>query len=151
MNNYLKAYKILTKAKEKSYKIEDPTLAMLEIKKRLLEFLNFLEKIIKNQRLKYSDISLFVVVDDKFIFPQESENFYYTLDKYGPTVKIKTEGLLYELMKALDLERYKDLVIKLNDELSELHEALSLNKKEQINERKKKVLKLISELRDVIK
>jgi hypothetical protein len=149
---YLKAYKILTESKKKSLKQhENAKLSRLEIKKGLLEFLNFLEKIISSSKLKYSDISLFAVLDDKFIFPQESENFYYTLDEYGPTLQIKTKGLLYELIKALNLEHYEYLILQLQDELSNLHEALSLSRTEKIKEKRKKVLEIISEFKNIIK
>jgi len=71
---YQKDYRILIESKKKSLKKNENTeLSRLEIKKGLLEFLNFLEKIISSSKLKYSDISLFAVLDDKFIFPQESE------------------------------------------------------------------------------
>ena len=139
---YLKAYKILTEAKERALKQHDNTeLSKLEIKKSLLEFLNFLEKIINSHNLKYSDISLFVVLDDKFIFPHEGENFYYALDKYGPTLKIKTKGLLSELVRALNLEHCKNLIFQLQDALINLHEALSLNRPDEIDERKKEGIK----------
>jgi hypothetical protein len=148
---YLKAYEILTEAKKRSLKQDDNTeLSKLEIKKGLLEFLNFLEKIISSPKLKYSDISLFVVLDDKFIFPHEGENFYYSLDKYGPTLQIKTKGLLYELVRALNLEQYEYLIFQLQDALINLHEALSLNRTDEIEERKNKVLKVISEFRNII-
>jgi hypothetical protein len=136
---YLKAYKILTEARKRSLKQHDNVeLSKLEIRKGILEFLNFLEKIINSPNLKYSDISLFVVLDDKFIFPKESENFYYTLDEHGPTLQIKTKGLLFELMGAINLEQYEYLIGKLEDELSNLHEALSLNRTDEIEERRKK-------------
>jgi hypothetical protein len=148
---YLKAYEILTEAKKRSLKQDDNTeLSKLEIKKGLLEFLNFLEKIISSPKLKYSDISLFVVLDDKFIFPHEGENFYYSLDKYGSTLQIKTKGLLYELVRALNLEQYEYLIFQLQDALINLHEALSLNRTDEIEERKNKVLKVISEFRNII-
>jgi hypothetical protein len=148
---YSKAYKILTEAKKRSLKQHDNVeLSRLEIKKGILEFLNFLEKIINSPNLKYSDISFFVVLDDKFIFPKEEENFYYTLDEYGPTLQIKTKGLLFELIRAINLEQYEYLIVKLEDELSNLHEALSLNKTDEIEERKKKVLEVISEFKNII-
>jgi hypothetical protein len=149
---YLKAYKILTEAKERSLKQHDNTeLSKLEIKKGLLEFLNFLEKIINSPNLKYSDISLFVVLDDKFIFPQEGENFYYALDKYGPTLQIKTKGLLSELVRALNLEHCENLIFQLQDALINLHEALSLNRTDEIEENRKKVLEVISKFKNIIK
>jgi hypothetical protein len=148
---YLKAYKILTEAKERSLKQHNNIeLSKLEIKKGLLGFLNFLEEIINSPNLKYSDISLFVVLDDKFIFPKEEENFYYTLDEYGPTLQIKTKGLLFELMRVLNLEHCEYLVVKLEDELSNLHEALSLNRTDEIEEKRKKVLEVISEFKNII-
>jgi|GEM_PF-5233604 len=148
---YSKAYKILTEAKERSLKQHDNVeLSKLEIKKGILEFLNFLEKIINFPNLKYSDISFFVVLDDKFIFPKEDENFYYTLDEYGPTLQIKTKGLLFELMRALNLEHCEYLIVKLEEELSNLHEALSLNKTDEIEEKRKKVLEVISEFKNII-
>jgi hypothetical protein len=92
---YSKAYKILTEAKERSLKQHDNVeLSKLEIKKGILEFLNFLEKIINSSNLKYSDISFFVVLDEKFILPEEDENFYYTLDEHGPTLQIKTKRFI---------------------------------------------------------
>jgi len=148
---YQKAYRILVEAKKKLLKQhENVELFRLEIKKGLLEFLNFLKKIISSSKLKYSDISLFVVLDDKFIFPQESENFYYTLDEYGPTLQIKTKGLLYELIKALNLEHCEYLILQLQDELSNLHEALSLSRTEKIKEKRNKVLEVISEFKNII-
>jgi hypothetical protein len=149
--HYQKAYKILIEAKKKSLKQHDNIeLSKLEIKKGLLGFLNFLEKIINSPNLKYSDISFFVVLDDKFIFPKEDGNFYYTLDEYGPTLQIKTKGLLFELIRAINLEQYEYLIVKLEDELSNLHESLSLNKTDEIEERKKKVLEVISEFKNII-
>jgi hypothetical protein len=149
---YQKAYKILIEAKKRSLKQHgNIELSKLEIKKGLLEFLNFLEKIISSSNLKYSDISLFVVLDDKFIFPQESENFYYTLDEYGPTLQIKTKGLLYELVRALNLEHCEYLILQLQDTLSNLHEALSLNRTEEIDEKRKEVLEVISKFKNIIK
>jgi hypothetical protein len=148
---YLKAYEILTEAKKRSLKQHDNTeLSKLEIKKSLLEFLNFLEKIINSPNLKYSDISLFVVLDDKFIFPHEGENFYYALDKYGTTLQIKTKGLLSELVRALNLEHCENLIFQLQDALINLHEALSLNRTDEIEENRKKVLEVISEFKNII-
>jgi hypothetical protein len=148
---YQKAYKILIEAKKKSLKQhDDAERSTLEIKKGFLEFLNFLEKIISSPKLKYSDISSFVVLDDKFIFPQESNDFYYTLDEYGATLQIKTKGLLFELIRALNLEQFEYLIGKLEDELSNLHEALSLNRREEIGEKRNKVLEVISEFKNII-
>jgi hypothetical protein len=150
--HYKKAYRILIGAKKNSLKQHDNAeLSKLEIKKGLLEFLNFLEKIISSPKLKYSDISLFAVLDDKFIFPQESENFYYTLDEYGPNLQIKTKGLLYELIKAINLEHCEYLILQLQDALSDLQEALSLSRTEKIEEKRKKVLEVISEFKNIIK
>jgi hypothetical protein len=148
---YQKAYRILIEAKKKSLKQhENDELSRLEIKKGFLEFLNFFEKIISSPKLKYSDISLFVVLDDKFIFPQESENFYYALDEYGPTLQIKTKGLLVELARALNLEHCENLIFQLQDALSNLHEVLSLNRREEIEEKRKKVLELVSRFKNII-
>lgn len=72
------------------------------------------------------------------------------MDEYEPTLQIKTKGLLFELMRALNLEQYEYLIGKLEDELSNLHEALSLNKTDEIKERKKKVLEVISEFKNII-
>jgi hypothetical protein len=149
---YQKAYKILIETRRRSLnQSNNIELSKLEIKKGLLEFLNFLEKIISSPKLKYSDISLFVVLDDKFIFPHESENFYYSLDKYGPTLQIKTKGLLYELVRALNLEQYEYLILQLQDALSNLHEALSLKRTYEIEENRKKVLEVISKFKNIIK
>jgi hypothetical protein len=151
VEHYHKAYRILMEARKRSLKQHgNVELSKLEIKKGLLEFLNFLEKIINSPNLKYSDISLFVVLDDKFIFPKESESFYYTLNEHGPTLQIKTKGLLFELIRAINLEQYEYLIVKLEDELSNLHEALSLNRSDEIEERRKKVLEVISEFKNII-
>jgi hypothetical protein len=150
--HYKKAYGILVGAKKNSLKQHDNAeLSRLEIQKGLLEFLNFLEKIINSPKLKYSDISLFVVLDDKFIFPKEGETFYYTLNEHGPTLQVKTKGLLSELIRAINLKQYEYLIVKLKEELSNLHEALSLNRTDEIEERRKKVLKVISEFKNIIK
>jgi hypothetical protein len=148
---YSKAYKILTEAKKKSLKQHDNAeLSRLEIKKGLLEFLNFLEKIVSSPKLKYSDISLFVILDNKFIFPQESENFYYTLDEYGPSLQVKTKGLLSELLRSLNLEHCENLILQLQDALSDLYEVLSLNRREETEEKRKKVLELVSKFKNII-
>jgi hypothetical protein len=111
---YQKAYKILIETRRRSLnQSNNIELSKLEIKKGLLEFLNFFEKIISSPKLKYSDISLFAVLDYKFIFPQESESFYYALDEYGPTLQIKPKGLLYELVRALNLEHCEYLIFQL--------------------------------------
>jgi hypothetical protein len=149
---YQKAYKILIETRRRSLKQPNNIeLSKLEIKKGLLEFLNFLERLINSPRLKYSDISLFVALDDKFIFPKEGENCYYSLNEYGPAIQIKTKGLLFELIRALNLEGYGDLVFRLEDELSNLHQSLSLNRTDDIEEKRKKVLEVISEFRNIIK
>jgi len=83
-------------------------------------------------------------------FLKKAKNFYYTLDEYGPTLQIKTKGLLFELIRAINLEQYEYLIVKLEDELSNLHEALSLNRIDEIEERRKKVLEVISEFKNII-
>jgi hypothetical protein len=90
-------------------------------------------------------------LDDKFIFPKEGETFYYTLNEHGPTLQVKTKGLLSELIRAINLKQYEYLIVKLKEELSNLHEALSLNRTDEIEERRKKVLKVISEFKNIIK
>jgi hypothetical protein len=86
---YQKAYKIIIETRRRSLnQSNNIELSKLEIKKGLLEFLNFLEKIISSPKLKYSDISLFAVLDYKFIFPQESENFYYTEEKRKKVLEV---------------------------------------------------------------
>jgi hypothetical protein len=148
---YQKAYRILIETKKKSLKQhKNIELSRLEIKKGLLEFLNFLEKIVSSPKLKYSDISLFVILDNKFIFPQESENFYYTLDEYGPSLQVKTKGLLSELLRSLNLEHCENLILQLQDALSDLYEVLSLNRREETEEKRKKVLELVSKFKNII-
>jgi hypothetical protein len=64
--------------------------------------------------------------------------------------KSRQKGLLFELIRAINLEQYEYLIVKLEDELSNLHEELSLNRTDEIEERKKKVLEVISEFKNII-
>jgi len=154
-NYYLKAYKILIEPRRKFYKSEDkfePNFdknVITEIKKALLRFLKLLKKLISSSKLKYSDLSPFVVLDKKFLFAKDK--IYRTLNNYGPTLEITTKGLLYELMKSLDLEKYNNLILELEEKLSNLHESLSLNRTEGIEKNRKKVLEAISKMEEIIK
>lgn len=96
------------------------------IKKALLNLLVNLEKLVQNPKLKYSDLSLFVV-DPKFLFPHKKTHL--TLEGIGPTLIVSSKGLLYELLKAIDLEKHAKLIIKLQKAIKDLHSALSQQKK----------------------
>lgn len=87
------------------------------------------------------------VIDPKFLFPHKKTNL--TLEGIGPTLIVSSKGLLYELLKAIDLEKHAKLIIKLQKAIKDLHSALSQQKKD-LNEYKKNVLKIIRRLKDII-
>lgn len=149
-NFYSRSFKNLIGARKKDsvYGI-NPDLVKKEpkhIKKALLNLLVSIEKLIQNPKLKYSDLSLFVI-DPKFLFPHKKTSL--TLEGIGPTLTVSSKGLLYELLKAIDLEKHAKLIIKLQKAIKDLHSALSQQKKD-IDEYKKNVLKIIRGLKDII-
>jgi len=116
---YLKIYKELLKANKEA--IGNGNLEAL--RKSLLFFVNKLKEILQTGKIDYQLLSYFVLLDPKYLFPCEHKT--EPVDNYGAIVEIKTEGLLIQFFKALDLTHKIDLIYELYDILSELHSSLS--------------------------
>jgi hypothetical protein len=148
---YLQIYEKLREAREKDtyYGISKNLIKKNteNIRKALLDFLRELENLIKSPNLKYSDISLFYI-DSKFLFPQKNVNL--SLEKGGPVLIISTKGLLYELFKAIDLEKHFSLIIKLQKSISNLNETLSEGRKKEAIKYKEKTFKIIKEIKNIL-
>lgn len=148
-NFYFEEFKKLVEARKESsiYGIREKLTKNepRKIQTALLNFFTRLEKLIQNPNLKYRDLSLFVI-DHKFLFPHK--NTTLTLEKGGPTLIINTQGLLYELFKAIDLVEYFDLIIELQEVLSDLHGILS--KGEKVEKYKKNVFEVIKKIKNLL-
>ncbi len=150
-NLYLKTYKNLIRARKQDTMFGiKPNLKknnLKNIRGSLINFLDSLYNLIKNPKLKYSDICLFVI-DHKFIFPHK--NYKMIIDDYGPTLTINTNGLLYEIFKAFDLENNFDYVYKLQDLISDLHFYLSNDNLKGADKIKKELLDLVSKIKKIV-
>ncbi|GIW65579.1 MAG: hypothetical protein KatS3mg094_098 [Candidatus Parcubacteria bacterium] len=152
MNDYYKIYNYFLTAIKKDNPYGTPPKISggntKNIKNALLKFLITLEKITTSSKLKYQDISIFVLTDPKFFFPHKKSNI--TLDDYGAHLKVSTKGLLYQIFQALDLSRHFNLVIKLYNLLSDLHLYLSMNDIPSVEIYKNKTLKLLKKLKELV-
>ena len=118
------------------------------IKNALLKFFLTLEKTVTLPKLKYSDISPFVLIDPKFLFPHQKVNI--VLDNYGAQLEIKTKGLLFQIFKSLDLVEHFNLIKKLYKTLLNLQASLSINNISEIEKYKNQALKLLRRLKELL-
>jgi len=142
---YLKIYKELLNASKEA--ICNKNLEAL--RKGLLFFVNKLREILQTGKIDYKLLSYFVLLDPKYLFPCEHKT--EPIDNFGAIVEIKTEGLLIQFLKTLDLMHNRNLIYELYNALSELHASLS--KKDDVETIKKlndNALLILSKLEEIL-
>jgi len=143
---YSKIYKELLKASKEA--IGNRNLEAL--RKSLLFFINKLREILQTAKIDYQLLSYFVLLDPKYLFPCERKT--ESIDNYGAIVEIKTEGLLIQIFRALDLMHNKNLIYELYDTLSELHASLSKkDDPETIKKLTNNALLVLDKLEEILK
>lgn len=113
-------------------------------------FLFFIKEFKKTLRgkLNHNTLAEFIF-DADYLFPQKNVEIAHK--KYGPILKISTDGFLLEFFRALDLGKERKLIKELQDTIDDLQAALELNKEKEIAENKKRLIKILDKLENIIK
>jgi len=119
------------------------------LRKGLLFFVNKLREILQTGKIDYQLLSYFVLLDPKYLFPCEHKT--EPIDNFGAIVEIKTEGLLIQFLRALDLMHNRNLIYELYDALSELYASLSKkDDPETIKKLNDNALLILSKLEEIL-